>query len=514
MPAREVEAMLLSDLSSNSDGRLSTTASELRALYAAMPKNSDGKLDPIVVRYALHRYFAQKHGWHLRGLEPAGGAWNSTSPSTIMKDRVPSYIQGMLEQHLHGQGLGLEELAVFALTLSDLIRKEALSNLEDIHATLPDTDSAKLSISGGPERLLKMYLMTYIKGKSPQGMNPAEFQKMEENLVEDCITWFEAKAWVQDLLPTLDFIRRDRRNPFVKEDSFKRVAEVVPEVGHRFGSFQNLECQALKEKLVEMEHGGSGRVLLSKFYSGIDDKDWPFIESSEYLRNLGALDETDPRRPSVIIPNFLSSPSNCLAPSSFYSVCCIDECEGLLAHVELMVAEPSATAETLVEVVSNLESDTVEAPRTLSLEQLTRLNEIAAFHGGRVPLHGRLFAQWMHHVYPRECRFPHVAGTTVPLNQQEFLNKFGLDHEVSDDEIALHLNASIADNTQTLALPWTDMEELIAPDTSSPGLGPGGSASATRVLLLLAAVLSAAVPMLSLSRRLGHASDKQERHFV
>merc|ERR1719362_2421608 len=321
--------------------------------------------------------------------------------------------------------------------------------------------------------------MTYIKGVHPHGMNFSDFERMETALAEDCITWFEAKAWVQDLRPTLDFVQRARLNPFASQGDFHRVAEVVHELGHRFGAFQNLECQALKQTLVDMEHRGSGRVLLSKFYSGIDDRDWPFIESVEYLRNLGALDDNDPRRPSVIIPNFLSSPSNCLAPSSFYSVCCIDECEGLLAHVELMVAEPSATADRLVEVVSKLESDTVEAPRTLSLEQLSRLDEIAAFHGGRVPLHGRLFAQWMHHVYPRECRFPHVAGTTVPLNQQEFLNKFGLDHEVSDDEIALHLNASIADNTQTLALPWTDMEELIAPDTSSPGLGPGGSASAT-----------------------------------
>merc|ERR1719367_610359 len=145
--------MLLAELSQKSDGRLGDVVSELRALYVAMPKNVEGKLEPSVVRYALHRYFARKHGWHLRGLEPAGGAWNSTSPSTIMKDRVPSYIQGMLEQRLNGQGLGLEGLAVFALTLSDLIRKEALSNLEDVQATLWDTDSAKLPISGGPERL-------------------------------------------------------------------------------------------------------------------------------------------------------------------------------------------------------------------------------------------------------------------------------------------------------------------------------------------------------------------------
>merc|ERR1719414_1840828 len=155
--------MLLADLSQKKDGRLGDVVSELRALYVAMPKNVEGKLDPPVVRYALHRYFARKHGWYLRGLEPAGSAWNSTSPSTIMKDRAPSYIQNILEQRLHGQGLGLEELAVFALTLSDLIRKDAALDVEGIYSALGFSTSALLS-TDATDRLLLNYLMTYIKG--------------------------------------------------------------------------------------------------------------------------------------------------------------------------------------------------------------------------------------------------------------------------------------------------------------------------------------------------------------
>merc|ERR1719203_373755 len=52
--------------------------------------------------------------------------------------------------------------------------------------------------------------------------------------------------------------------------------------------------------------------------------------------------------------------------------------------------------------------------RTLPQWLLRRLDEVAAHHGGRVPLHGRLFAQWMHYAYPRECRYPHVSGATDP----------------------------------------------------------------------------------------------------
>merc|ERR1719343_984840 len=184
--------------------------------------------------------------------------------------------------------------------------------------------------------------------------------------------------WARDLLRTLDVTQRESRNPFLQEYTFEHSIAVAQEVGHRIGHFQNRECQAIKEQLVDMEIEGSGRVPLTKFYSGIEDRDWPFIESAAYLRNLGALDETDPRRPRVIIPNFLSSPSNCVVPSSFYSVCCIDECESLLASVELEVGEASATPALLAQVVSGLESDTVQAPRNLSAAQLGHLEEIAA----------------------------------------------------------------------------------------------------------------------------------------
>merc|ERR1719229_187275 len=209
-----------------------------------------------------------------------------------------------------------------------------------------------------------------------------------------------------------------------------------------------------------MEVAGTGRDALSKFYSGIDDRDWPFIENAAYLRNLGALDETDSERPHVIIPNFLSSPSNCVVPSSFYSVCCIDECESLLASIESEVGEASATPALLAQIVSGLESDTVQAPRNLSATQLGRLDQIAAVHGGRIPLHGRLFAQWMHHAYPRECRFPHESGTTSPLNQDEFTNRFGTSAEASDDEINIVMQNE-AEFGATVDLPWTLSEELI-----------------------------------------------------
>merc|ERR1719410_3016309 len=307
-----------------------------------------------------------------------------------------------------------------------------------------------------------MYLALYVKGIHAPRTSLQDLYDLEEYLSSEMYIWPELKTWIQDLRPTLALMQHESRNPFSHEYAFDDSVAVAQEVGHRINHFQNRECQALKDQLVDMEADGSGRVLLTRFYSHKGEDGWPFIESTAYLRNLGALDETDPHRPRVIIPNFLSGPSNCIVPSSFYSVCCRDECEALFASVELKVGEPSATPGLLAHIVSGLESDTVQAPRNLSAAQLGRLDEIAAVNGGRIPLHGRLFAQWMHHAYPRECRFPHEAGSTNPLTQQEFANKHGLEAEVSDEEIARYIEMGASLGSPVVSLPWTHAEELIA----------------------------------------------------
>jgi len=256
----------------------------------------------------------------------------------------------------------------------------------------------------------------------------------------------------------------------------------LQEFGHRLGTFQNLECHRLKDLLVEMEDPGTGRVPLSRFYRGGLEGDWTFTESVEYLRHIGALDETSPSRLSVVIPNYIHSHSNCLEGSSFYSVCCLDECENLLGHVEEAVQGPSAHPSRVAAVISGLDSDTVHAPRNLSGALLSRLGQIAELHGGHVPLHGRLFAQWMHHAYPRECPFPRNLGESSRMSLQDWMEMHDIDSaEASEEEMAQHVQADVADivtASETESLPWTMAEELVAghrptmdvPTTSSRGL--------------------------------------------
>jgi len=218
------------------------------------------------------------------------------------------------------------------------------------------------------------------------------------------------------------------------------------------------------------------------------DEHYYFTETSAYLKHLGALDDADPQRPSVIVPNVLYGRSNCLATSSgFHSVCCVDQCDVLLEALERDIAQPVALPALIAELVAALPSDTVAAPRNLSDSLHRKLDAIAAQHGGHVPLHGRLFAQFMHHAFPNECPLPHASGGEVPLTHSEWSERTGIDVLATEEEIhrfAAWANASGPDaagapKLEELEMLWTEEEELVtaldvdALHAPRPGFGAG-----------------------------------------
>jgi len=513
---QDVEETLLAELSrvASSSQALLDIEDELRPMFVALPKNRHGSLESSVVRYALHRYFVQKHGWYMTGLDPAGAALSSTAPSSIMKDRAPAYIQSLFEERMQGRGLGLRELAVFAASLSDLVHKEAMGGLHRVYTSL------RLPTIGfvphrWAESAIKAYIIEHIIGGNLTITSLEDFEFLESALTEIYPDWPGTYMWVEDLRQTHELQLQPRQNPFVPgRDSFDKSATFVQELGHHFGAFQDLECRALKGRLVDMEYQGTGRIRLSRFYAGAVDGDWTLSESVEYLRNLGVLDETDPSSPSVVIPNYMTSRTNCLTASGFYSVCCFDECEGLLQQVERDVAGPGATPALIVQSVSALHSDTVDAPRNLSSTLLTRLDDIAKLHRGKVPLHGRLFAQWMHHAYPRECPFPHVSGTHNPMTPDDWMAQHGLDNvEASMEEMQAHHARleSEASPSEPVQLPWSLEEELVvgADDWDSEA----GSYSFSRLLRLAMALLalgSFAVPLVRASQAVVAGSPRSD----
>jgi len=413
----ELETALGSGHRHATEKRLNQIEKIMTPMFAAMTKNENGKLGSAAVGYMLHRVFVQRHGWFIKALEPAGnshGAWDSSAPISILENRVPEQVQTLFENRLGQHGLGLKEVAVLASSIEHLVHSEALHRTRLSYAATNFSQEDALS-QDEAKTILEMYMSVLLTGYTyDQEVSTKEIKKAKKlyaNIEKIFPSWPVTKQWMEEVFhsvaPKRDYLY------------FGDVESVVSEIGERYGDYEDIECKQFKDWLVAVEDtgvGGAGRVRMSDFYGqALNNGKWQFSESIGYLRELGALDESDASNPRLIIPNYVQAQSNCIQTSAYYSVCCQDECEGILGRLEELVSAPEASPSTLLSMIPMIASASMPSGRTLSPWLHQRLDEVASHHGGLVPLHGRLFAQWLHYAYPRECSFPHAAGSINPV---------------------------------------------------------------------------------------------------
>jgi hypothetical protein len=254
----------------------------------------------------------------------------------------------------------------------------------------------------------------------------------------------------------------------------------------------------MKDMLMEMDVHGTGRVKLSDFYSYSKDGAWQFLEPSEQLRQGGALDESSSWiGPQVMIPNYINAMSNCITSQPYYQICCLNECDHVFQQLESHITGPQATPS---EIIMALESG-IYAPTNISKLLRERLGEIARVNQDQVPIYGRLFARWLHFVYPRECPYPHADGVVKPMTQREWKELVGAKAEsASDDEIAQHLESDFArrDPSPYAGESMWSLEESLL-DSSTPS---DMASSPIRTLLRIAVQIGMVVGFLSLLRPL------------
>jgi len=451
------------------DLRAASIRAGLLPMWSTLPKNEHGRVEWRLLRYATHRHFMQRFNVLVRGLEPTIRVNSSHSgEADILSQQGPALAQALAgPQGKHG--FSLDEAVVMIAALEHLLFDSDSALLEKIY------QNKRLAIGSFLDKqqlqaLLRDYMVYWIVGDDQE---TADALLQKPKLLEESIPhWMAIVSMVDGSVAALEFAKSQApglgagRTAFGNQYSFDDALEVAKSMSRNFGSFWETQCQDTKASLLAMDRTRTGRVRLPDFYGANKEGEWRFGESESYLRELGALDETSSwRGKQVIVSNYMQAASNCVVTRTHYLVCCMAECEGILGQVEATIGAPVATPEQVLEIVGSL-SDGDDEPAHLDAAMRAQLKRIAEMHGGQVPLHGRLFAQWLHYAFPRECAFPHKNGDASALTPAQF----GEDSIVSAEEVSRHVAEDVVrqdlGSNQTapqgdLMTQWSEEEELL-----------------------------------------------------
>jgi hypothetical protein len=474
--------------------RLAPLEKLLAPTLNALPKNEHGRFGHKAARYALHRLFVQRHAWFVKGVGLDHEVSNNATPASILQDGVPDLIQNMFEERLGSHGLDAHEVAVMAATFENLAHAEAMDRLRLAYRVHELPQDFTFTTKEQVESVVDVYMAAYITSTNltaaiESGLGPAGVLANAEELYPG---WAAVRTFVREVM----WVSTSGRSTFSSVD----VSSFVTRIGDKFGRWQSHECDDLKRDLLSIKDDGTGRVPLAKFYdSALNHGQWQFTEKIEYLRMLGALDESRPSSPSVIVPNYVLSPSNCVASSAYYSVCCLDECEDMMDHLEQEIKAPDAKPALIASFIATMPSSTTRTNRIIPAHLLERLEEIAVANDGLVPLHGRLFAQWLHHLSPRECPYPHLSGTTQAVRPEEIdEDQLTASPEEMQQYIDAHAGAEYHNN-----ILWSHSDELYVERA------PPGASSWLRSLLRFVAFLAAASLTASFFLRVGRKAEEE-----
>jgi len=523
----EMEKELGSTHRTFTEKRLEGIKRTLKPIFDSMLKNSQGKLDLPALSYVLHRVFVLRHGWFVKELVPTSksfAAWNSANPVQILGGKVSADATGLFHERIQ-DGLGMHEIAVLAATFEHLVHKESLSRLQTAYESLKFSSEdviGKEDVANIIDTYMTIYVMSNTHVKNVSQLTPEYVMGMRQNVSKFYPRFNVVQQFLREIegqvLPKRDYVY------------FSEVMSVVEEIGDRYGRWQNSECLTIKQHLLDIEEkgvGNAGRVRLADFYKArLYNGRYEFAESAQHLRQMGALDESNPEKPRVIIPNYINGPSNCLASTNFYQVCCIDECDELLGHLETRIGRPSAPPAEIVSIIAGLPSSTVSGNRDLPSWLLHRLDEVASHHNGQVPLHGRLFAQWMHYAYPRECPYPHADGETERERNGKVASKAAMEEIISKDasqernEPPALESASAEELLLMHSAMWSMEEELVNHSPSGTFDTAPGSATFLRAcfrgMIMVAVLLSVSIALVRTSNpaRSNTFTKGSEKYYV
>jgi len=478
--------------------RLTKIHKTMDPLFRSLPKNNQGHISAPVMRYAVRRYFRQNHGWIVKGFSAHEDAMNASSQvdNDILQSKLPSFIRSILENRFAYHGFSLDALVAMVAAVERMAFDEVVRGVElAFHLNSIDRTQA-LSNSDLTEVLSSFLITEMLEGTEDK----KKHMKDKKTIQRRYPFWDTSVLFLKDTVGADIFQRKATSNPFADQAfSFEDAVRMAERVSEEFGSWSNHECHEMKDMLMEMDLHNTGRVKLADFYRYSKNGAWQFLEPSEQLRLAGSLDESSSwLGPQVMIPNYITSMSNCITSAPYYSICCLNECDLVFQQLEHRIASPQASVS---EIISAIESGTYVA--NVSGVNRDRLDEIKSAHNGKISIHGQLFARWLHFVYPQECPYPHAAGVVKPMSQQQWKELVGIEAEsATDNEIAQHIEsdfASRAPSPDAGASMWS-LDEVLMESSTPSDLG---SRSVLLPLLRITAQIGMLLGLLAMLKPLG-----------
>jgi len=463
--------------------------------FQAVPKDGLGQAMPRTVRHLVYSYFAEEHGWLLSGLEPHGMHVNMTGVHQmgILQQRAPAVVNALLETGKSQLGLTFSDVVSVVAAVERLVLDESMALLRAAY-TLNNKAIDELLDERALLDVLESYLIVFEQGSKANLSAVETHQRTKKLLAERGGSWADLAEFAQDAQLNYIFAHSDELNPFVLlRYSFRASSQIVEDLTLSYGQWQDAECRHMKSELSKLDPGKTGRIPLGTFYSQPKNAVYQFVESVDYLREVGAIEELSIGGPSVRIANYILAPTNCIATSSFFSVCCLSDCGQLMGEVEHMVQAPTASPQTLLGIVRNLSLINSDGEQAVTSELEAKLHVVAERHAGAVPLHGRLFAQWMHFAFPLECPYPHVLEDSMSLSPLSWKSKQSYTSTEEQRQKIMQENATLAaEDINMLKVHWTDEEVMPLQDPHQGRSFFGFAVRGIVQLVMLAFVLKTA----------------------
>merc|ERR550532_237787 len=191
-----MKTKLMSDLTASfrrghDETRLIAFEDGLRPMFQALPKNVNQNLGHYTARYALHRYFIDKHGWSIEGLAPMDLEREATPMSTLSQ-WMPNYLIDSVEHLLGTDGVNLHELAVVGAVFEDLIHREAQVRLAEIYEILGFSKTGVLHAADAFD-VVKAYMTMYTSGGNTTVRTQKDLKEKKGGLNR------RTKVWLKDV---------------------------------------------------------------------------------------------------------------------------------------------------------------------------------------------------------------------------------------------------------------------------------------------------------------------------